>query len=445
MKRNETRERSSEPWPSPVLGWFAVAVLTLAYIVSFIDRTILALLVEPIKMDLGLSDTQVGVLGGFAFAIFYTLMGLPIAWLADRWRRNIIIAAGILLWSLMTAACGLARSFWALFAARVGVGVGEAALSPPAYSMLADYFPPQHLGKPIGVYSSGVFIGAGLAFLIGGVVVQFFVDSPPMALPLVGELRAWQLAFIAVGLPGILVAGLMLLVPEPERRGSLREAESADFRAMGRWAAPRRRALLCHMFAFGFISMPVQAIFVWMPSYLIRQFEFNPGQAGTALGTIAIIFGPLGMVTGGWLSDRLKQRGYHDAPLRVGLWCAVLGLPFVASFGLVDSWFLSLCLLAPVIYLSTCAVGTAPTGLQLITPNQYRARVGAMFMLVFNLIGTGAAPALTALATDYLFQDTSAVGRSMVLVSTLAMPLAAGVFYFGLKPFREASDPLAMS
>ena len=175
------------PWPNPLYAWFVVGVLMLAYMNSFIDRQILSLLVEPIRADLGISDTQVSLLAGLAFSIFYTLMGVPLARLADQSNRRNIILVGIGSWSIMTALCGAAQNFWQLFLARIGVGVGEAALSPAAFSMIADYFPKQRLARAISVYSMGVYFGAGLALMIGGVVIKMVSALPPTVLPVIGE------------------------------------------------------------------------------------------------------------------------------------------------------------------------------------------------------------------------------------------------------------------
>ncbi|MDJ0928542.1 MAG: MFS transporter [Gammaproteobacteria bacterium] len=434
---------TEKPWPSPRVAWYAVGVLTVAYVFSFIDRTIIALLVEPIKADLGLSDTQIGILHGFAFVIFYTLVGLPIGWLADRKRRNLIIAAGIFVWSLMTAACGLARNFWQLFAARVGVGVGEAALSPPAYSMIADYFPPERLGRALGVYSSGIFLGVGAAFIVGGAVVQFFSGAPPVELPIVGSVKPWQLAFVAVGLPGVLVALLMLTVREPDRRGRGAATDDApSVRALFGFMKSRRAALLAHFFGFAFIGLPVQAMFAWTPTYLIRVFDFSPGQAGLAMGLVALICGASGMVCGGWLTDWFRSRGQLDGPLRTGLVTAVCAVPFAATATLAGSWQLAIVMLAFLVFFCTCSVGAAPAGLQLVTPNRFRAQASAVYMLVLNMIASGAGPALTALATDYVFMDTAAVGKSLALVSGCSAPIAVLIFAVGLRSFGRAVEEM---
>src|SRR6185436_764223 len=222
--------------PNPAYAWFVVIVLTLAYTCSFIDRQILTLLIEPIRRDLHISDTQVSLLGGLAFSIFYTTLGIPIARLADQTHRRNLMAAGLAFWSLMTAACGLARSFWGLFAARVGVGVGEAALSPAAFSLLADYFPPRKVALAVSVYSMGLYFGAGLALMIGGSVVKAVSSAPMHDLPVVGEVFSWQLTFFIVAALSLPVLLLMSLIRGPMRRAHGRPAATTD-EAPSSWRA----------------------------------------------------------------------------------------------------------------------------------------------------------------------------------------------------------------
>ena len=191
------------PYPAPARAWVTVTILMLAYVLSFIDRQILNLLVGPIRRDLAISDTEMSLLMGFSFALFYTLCGIPLGRLADRTSRRGLIAAGVLVWSAMTAACGLARHYWHFLFARVGVGAGEAALSPAAYSLIADSFPPERRATAISVYSMGIYVGSGLAFLLGGVVIQFASAQGDMTLPLVGTIRPWQLIFLLLGVVGV--------------------------------------------------------------------------------------------------------------------------------------------------------------------------------------------------------------------------------------------------
>lgn len=192
--------------PSPAYAWYMTLLLMVLYMFSFLDRTIIVLLIEPIKRDLAITDTQISLLYGLAFAVFYTLCGIPIARLIDSKNRRTIVAVGVLFWSAMTAACGLAKNFGSLFAARIGVGIGEATLSPAAYSMISDSFPKEKRAKAMSVYTMGIYLGVGVAMLLGGQVIEYFNNIGTVTLPLVGELRGWQLTFIAVAAPGLLLS-----------------------------------------------------------------------------------------------------------------------------------------------------------------------------------------------------------------------------------------------
>lgn len=206
------------PYPSARYGWYMVVLLTVAYIFSFVDRYVLGLLIEPIKADLELTDTQIGLLLGPAFAIFYATMGLPLGWLADRQRRTWIVAAGIALWSAATAASGLARNFPQLFIARMSIGVGEATLSPCAMSMISDSFPREKRARPIAFYTMALSLGAGIASLISAAVLQWAKTTTDISLPIVGTVAPWQFTFFVVGLPGLALSLLVLMLREPVRR-----------------------------------------------------------------------------------------------------------------------------------------------------------------------------------------------------------------------------------
>ena len=289
-------KRESGTFDSRV-AWYTVGVLTLAYLFSYIDRQILSLMVGPIKRDLGLTDTQFSLLHGLAFAIFYTLLGIPIARLADNRNRRTLIAIGVALWSLATAAGGLARNFGQLFAARVAVGVGEAALSPAAYSMLADRFPGDRLGKAIGIYSSGVFIGIGLSFIIGGVLVAGLEAAGGLTVPLLGTLKSWQATFIIVGLPGLLVAALVLTLKEPERRSLAGNSapERLDNRQILNWLSAHKRLYLTHFAGFAMMTLLFNAIMAWAPELFIRIHDVERGVIGIRLGILAAVFGGAGI------------------------------------------------------------------------------------------------------------------------------------------------------
>ena len=276
---DNSSNRQDPDSPSNRYSWYVVGVLLLAYTVAFVDRQILSLLVQPIRRDLGISDTQIGLLAGFAFALFYSMLGVPIAKLADRSSRRAIISIGVALWSLMTALCGLSKNYFQLFLARVGVGVGEATLSPAAYSMMADYFPPHKLGKAISVYAMGLYGGAGLAMLAGSAVVSMVSTAGPVELPLIGTVFAWQLTFFVVALPGLLVLAFMATVKEPARRnatGALAlKPRAVPLREVFNFMRDNRKIIIGHFGGFLALGTVISAYLVWTPEFLRRSHDFS--------------------------------------------------------------------------------------------------------------------------------------------------------------------------
>ena len=419
----------------PRYGWYVVAVLLIAYTLSFVDRTILTLLVEPIKRDLGLSDTQISLLHGLAFAIFYTALGIPIARLADRASRRNIIAVGIAVWSVMTAVCGLAKTFGHLFLARIGVGVGEAALSPAAYSMIADSFPEERLGRALGVYSSAVYAGAGIALLVGGAVAGAVAVLPPLQLPVLGTLYAWQLVFFIVGLPGLAVAAWVATLREPIRQ----RPAGADVsgRAVIEHLGRHRMAYATHIGGFTLLAIVFNAFVAWMPTYLIRNFDWSIRDAAYALGVVMLVFGTTGIIAGGVAADWWLRRGALDGTMRVGIVSGLGLIPFTLTATTLDSPRLAVGLFEPLMFFSAFAFGAAVTGLQLITPPHMRAQVSAVFLFSINLVGIGTGPTLVALLTDRAYGDPLRVGDSLAWIGTLSAIAGTALIASGLKAFRK--------
>lgn len=422
--------------------WWVVGVLTFAYMVAFIDRQILSLLVQPIRRDLGISDTQISLLAGFAFAVFYSLLGVPIARLADRRSRRAIISIGVFLWSLMTAACGLAKSFTGLFLARVGVGVGEATLSPAAYSMIADYFPPQKLARAIAVYAMGLYLGAGLAMVAGSAVVRLVNEAGPIALPVLGVLFPWQLTFFAVALPGILVLAGMATVREPGRgerpSGEIRQTagtRSTPWREVARFFRQNRRFIAAHFAGFGLLGTVVTAHMVWTPELLRRSYGLDIADAGLAYGLILMIFGATGPYVGGWLSGRLAAKGHRDAEMRTAVIGGLIMTPLAVLMPLAPGPCSAIVLLCAATFALSFPQGFPATLLQLVAPNHLRAQVTAIFMLISVLVAYTVGPALVAILNDYLFGDNAALRYSLALVSAALAPVGTACLVAGMKPF----------
>lgn len=419
---------------NPVYSWYVVLVLMLCYALAFIDRQVLSLLVDPIKADLGISDTQFGLLQGLAFALFYTFVGLFLANLADKKKRVTIIAVGVAAWSVMTAMCGLSKSFFHMFLARVGVAVGEAALSPAAYSIISDYFPKRKLGKAMSVYTAGVYLGSGLAFLLGGVLVAVLPAS--LTLPVVGELKNWQLIFISIGLPGLLFALLSLTIKEPKRgryqnATDIRLEPSADnaentqsIRQSLSFFKTKWPMFVQHNIGFAMLTLIGYSFHSWVPSFFIRTLGWTPAETGMVYGGLAIVASPLGVLCGGILGDWFLKRGYNDAFFKIPFYGAIALLLPAGFATLSTNPTIVLTLVTILLFFSSFHGGMAVASLHTITPIQYRAQATAIYLFVINLIGLGLGPVLVALLTDYVFQDPTAVGKSLSVVGFTIIPLA---------------------
>ena len=439
-----------EPYPSIKYAWYVVAVLTFVYVFSFIDRQILNLLVKPIRRDLGISDTQMSLLMGLAFALFYTICGIPLGRLADRYSRRGLIAVGFVLWSIMTASCGLAQNFVQMLAARIGVGVGEAALSPSAYSIISDYFPKEKRATAISIYAMGIYIGSGLAFLLGGIVVGLAEKQQAWNLPIVGATRPWQVIFFIVGLPGVLLALLMYTIKEPLRRG-LKMVKMADgskqkaevpFSEVAKYIGSNWKTFACHTIGFALLSFSSYGASAWIPTMFVRNHGWTSARAGIVYGTVVCIFATLGVATGGWVADKMTARGYRDSTMRVGFLVGVLWFPFGMLYPLVSNSTLAVLLLIPASFLASAPFGVAPAAIQQIMPNEMRGQASAVYLFVINLIGLGIGPTAVAMTTDYVFHNDNMVNWSLMIVCTIAHIVAAILLWVGMKPFVESLDRL---
>jgi MFS family permease len=435
----QSQSQAAEAWPGPGRAWFAVGVLFIAVIFSFIDRIILSLLVQPIQLDLGLSDADFAWLLGVAFAVFFALFGLPIGRWADRYSRRLIIAAGIFVWSLMTVACGLAGSFWELFLARVGVAAGEAALAPAAFSMISDLFPREKLGRALGVYQSGAFVGAGFALLVGGVVIGLVAAGGTRVLPVLGSVEPWQIVFIVVGLPGFLVALGMLAVQEPARRSRVPPGTAPGLTEVLRYAVSRWRVYGLHFLGFALLAVPITTTLTWAPVYFGRVLGLAPAQVGYTLGLIVLGLSPAGVYAGGWLADALMRRGHFDAMHRVGLIAAAGLLPLCLFATTGDERTLAVVLFCPLTFFASLALACAPAALQVVTPGPMRAQISAMWMLCLNVITAIVGPTAVGLINGAVFADPLAVGKSLALVNCVSVPLAALAIAAGRRPFAAAA------
>ena len=434
-------------YPKASYAWFAVGVLTLAYMFSFIDRLILSLLVEPIKEDLQISDVRISLLQGISFALFYTIAGIPIGRLVDSRPRTKIIAVGITLWSLMTAAVALTHKYWQLFLTRAGVGIGEATLTPAAYSMISDLFPPERRGLALGMFSSGTSIGAGLALVIGGIAIDLVNQAGPVTLPFIGTLAPWRLVFIYVGLPGLLVAALLLLIREPDRNlyspaGSREHRTSIPLRELRAHYGKHARVVTYHHLGMSFSAMGAYGIMSWAPVMLIRTHGWTAGEVGLVIGLSILVAGTVGVLGGGWVGDALVRRGQVAGRLNVAVLAMISGAVGALLYPLQDS----LAGLVPLLMLNIAGgfmvIGCAAAALLDIMPNRLRGQATAIYFFVISLAGIGFGPTAVALVTDYVFGDPAAVRYSLLIVPTAAFSLAATFFWLARAPYVRSLQAL---
>jgi MFS family permease len=414
---------SDMPYPKPVTAWTMTVLLTFAYVLSYIDRSILGALVQPIKADFGVTDEAMGYLSGLAFVAFYGTIGVPLGWLADRWRRTRIVAGGVTLWSLATVASGLARSYVQLFAARMTIGVGEATLSPCAMSLIADSFPPEKRGKPIGLYSTALALAVGLSALIGAAVLE--AGKNGIVLPFFGELKAWHFAFIAVGLPGLILGPLFLFLPEPPRRtGAATPTRfSEGFAHVGQ-----------NLGALGGVALiaAVMTTTAYSQFFTIAVFDRTFGWAREDYlrvnGTLNLIVGPVVVFGVGWLIDVLKTRGMRDAAFRVLAWsfppmillCATgLFMPNAIAAIVITSCG-SVCIGA--------ITSSAIIALLDITPGTIRGQVVAMYYMMISICGLGLGPTTAGILSTRVF------GEENLRWAVSAVPVIYGIVPLFLLP-----------
>jgi MFS family permease len=420
-------------------AWYGVILLLGVYINSFLDRTILTLLIGPVRATTGLSDSEVGFLIGPAFAIFYTIAGLPLGWLADRVSRVWIVVIGQFFWSCASVAFGLSRSFLQLALARIGVGVGEASLSPAAYSIVSDLFPAATLARALSVYSMGIHLGGGLASVAGGFVIDWVGNRSSYDLPLLGERHVWQIVFFLVVLPTIPLTILLLTTfREPVRRDRDRAALPATTPQFIRYLRDNSSAFLFHNLGFGFLALSGYAALSWIPEFFIRIHGWERGFVGKAIGLNSMTVGVAGLLFGGFLADRLTARGRTDAKILVGLLAVAVWLPFGLALPFAPTGRLAFLLWIPVSFAAAMPWGAAAAAIQEVVPNQMRGQAAALFLFVINIVGLGLGPQLLPLLSDFVFRDEMQIHLSLLSVTATAELLAAILLVLALSPYRRA-------
>jgi MFS family permease len=426
---------TAAPWPSAVRAWTVVLLLALASIVSQYDRTVVNLMVEPLKRTFVLNDTQFGLLQTAAFGIFYVLACIPIGRLADIYQRRVILGVCLGAFSLFAMASGLARSYLQLFLTRIGVGIGEASVTPAGFSMMSDLFPPERLGRPLGAFMMSAPVGQGLALIGGGTLLHWLTTSNFLATGPLAGFEPWQAAFVVVGAPGLLLVPLFFLIREPQRRGP-GNATALSVREVLAVLNERRRAFIPMFAGFCMVTLVSYAFFIWTPATLQRTYGWNPAQVGLAFGLIVLTCGVGGAFFGGWMTDRLARRGHLDAPLIV----AAYGFVGCGIFGvlapLMPNSTAALALLAPAIFLGNTPYACAGAAIQLVTPNRARAQVTAVYITLTTLVGLVVGPTVVGLMTDFLFKNPQDIRYSLAIVVGLPAPIMFLLLMSARRPYR---------
>lgn len=420
-------------------SWWMVGVLFFLYTLSILDRIILTMLVTPIKQDLLLSDFQMSIILGPAFAVFYALFGLPLGWATDRYPRRWVAFFGVILWSLMATASGFARSFAGLLITRIGVGVGEAALSPAAYSLLADEFPRERLTTAISIYQMAAKFGTASAFAIGGVAIAFAGHLVTMDIPFVRDAKPWQLVFIMAGLPGVLAGLLLFTFSEPVRKERGAQVDSAAPASLIRFLRQHGQLMTLMIVGFSAVAVCGYSLTSWVPTYIERHFGWDAAHYGPILGLVNIVAG-LSLLFNGALVDRIYARGYRDAHLRVFLWL----LAGIAPLAFLMFWVESP--IAFLIMYGAVQIATLPfmvyisSIVSLLAPNRLRGQLNGMFLGIITVLGMGSGPMLVGGLTDFLYGDESRIGSSLTIVLIASITIAFGTLFLAMRRLRPAVE-----
>lgn len=430
---------ATTPWPKPAYGWYVVTLLMLGYALGVVDRIVIGLLVDPIKTDLALTNTEMGVIQGLAFGLFYACFALPVGMVVDRWKRVPVLWIGLGLWSVATVACGFAGSFAALFAARVAIGAGESTTTPGSSSLIADCFPPEQRAKAYGVFMMGGSVGIGIAYMLGGVAIQF-AGAFQRAVPgLLGGLHEWQVVFVMVGAPGLLLALLMMLtLREPARRGGGAPAKGLSLLPLWRELRTNRLALTAVMLGTIMNVMIVNAQLGWFPTLFVRVHHWPKEKVAHALALLGTPLGLFSAVTAGWAMAWFIRRGRQDGPVIVMALQCLIWAVFGPLKCLASTPELTLAGHMVTSLFATWAVTAALTALNQMTPNHLRGQVVAVYTLLTALVGIGLGPYLVGVLMDHWFVDQQGVAASLALVCLLGGIVGILILLYGRTAYIAA-------
>lgn len=432
-------EGAAQPYPPARVGWSAVAILTALYIVSMLDRNIITLLGTAIQSDLGLSDVELSLLYGPGFGVFYSCASLPLGWAIDQFRRRNVIFTMVMFWSMSMGICGFAGNFAMLFAGRAGVGSGEAVLHPGSQSILADVFPPKRLSLALAIYSMGAKTGQSISFLIGGALAALILPLGTYVAPMAGlEFKGWQLIFLIVAIPGVLLVGLIYLIPEPPRRhDTAKDAERVTYLRYVAFMWQENRYFIAHHMGTVLFLAAFWSVSAWAPAFLERRYALDAVEVGKLLGTAMLVGSLTGVPMHGFISDKLVQRGIVDGPLRYLVVAALLAIIPGVAFVFFRSPVLAATSIGLFVAIVSAYASLPQVTLQMVVPGRARGRAAAIFALVTGLLGMSAGPVAVGGMVDFVLGDPLKVGTAIAICVGTFLPLGALCFWLSLRPYRR--------
>ena len=423
-------------------GWYVAFVLLIGFTFSFIDRQVLNLLVVPIQNDLNITDTQISALQGLAFVLTYVGLCIPIGRLIDKSHRVTVMIIGLLIWSIATIACGFSKNYVSMFIARMGIGAGESTVHPGSISILGDYFDSNKIASPMSIYLLGPYLGAGIAMIFGAQVLDWTSQMDNVIIfPLIGEIAPWQLTFIAVGLPGILIAGLFLTIREPQRK--IQESESIEVPSFSKVI----QYIKNNWEVYGAIIIGNSCLIIllyglqsWVPTMLLRVYEWDLVQSGRVYGSIAMLAGSAGVLSGPFVLRYMSKINVNAPHFKL----AIIGIT-MATFSLVLLPFqsnvnIALVFVTMASFFVTLPLAGTSSAMVIVSPNRIRGVITGIYVVVTSVFGLVLGPFLVASSTDFIFQDTNAVAKSLALVSVLVSPVGIFFMFKGINSFGEIKN-----
>ena len=430
----------SDSYPRLASANTALVLLFCTYVLSFVDRQILALMVGPIREAFRISDFQFSILHGAGFAIMYAVAGLPLGRLADKFSRVRIISGSVLFWSVATCLCGFAKNVPQLLATRMTVGIGEAGFAPAAYSIISDSYNSRRLGYAMAFLKSGVYVGSAAALMLGGVLMDYYTSLGPIRWPIIGVVHPWQATFITVGLPGLALALMVWLLEEPSRKGIAEISSGSTGVSLAlvlKFLWRRKRTYLSLFVGSSMLAMAAYGSSAWYPEFFIRTYGVSRAEAGSSFGALLFFGGMLGIMLGPWVAGLIAKR-HTDYYLRTILYATITATAPAIVAPLAGSKTATLMLLFPAIVSGSVYLGIMAASFQPITPNQMRGFTTALYIFLTNIIGLTAGTSVMAAFTDFIYRDDAKLHYSIASANAVFYPLAIVLFSYGLKGYRSS-------